>query len=475
MATVRSLRAAIAASAALAALAACTDASPAPAPDPTPTAEPSTSAPEESVLRFAVHGNEHVVAAYREIADAFSAERPEVTVEIEEQPDARSGAATVRSALEAGDGPDVFLLHESWLPQFVQDGLLRPLDIALEQRGLQFGDDYQRVALTTFSANSGLQCMPAEMSPLVVFHNRKLLPRLQLLAQGVTLPATPETDEWSWEDFTATARAAAAGAPGSPRSPIHGAYVPPDVELLTALLRSAGTDVVDDVFDPTSLTLASDEAIETLQRVAGLSQDFAVSPTPQEIVETDPLTTFLEGRLAMYVGTRADVPAMRATEGLRFDVFPLPDMDRARSVAETTGLCVDAASDQSELAADFIAFAVGEEGAAIAARSGALVPSHLDTLVTEDFQQPGRAPRNEYVFAESLRRSDLLPSSPAWPEVADRVEALLTRIYLDPGFDLEERLVRALERINARSQGWFDPTLETEVPEEISPAPEPTD
>ena len=470
MGAVRGLRGAIALTAVLAAVAGCTQEPPEAAP--TPSAPPTTSsAPDDVVLRLGVHGNPHVVAAYREIAEAFTAEHPHVTVKIEEQPDARSGAAETRSALDAGDGPDVFLLHEDWLPQFVEEGFLQPLDILLEQRGLQFGDDYQRVALTAFSANSGLQCMPAEMSPLVVYVNERLLPRRRLLAQGVALPDGPERDTWTWEDFTATARAAASLQPGSPSSPVHGVYLPPDLELLTAFLRSTGGDVVDDVLEPTSLTLASDEAIETLRRVALLTRDFAVSPTPQEIVASDPLTTFLEGRLAMYVGTRADLPAIRDTKGLRFDVLPLPSLDRARAVAETSGLCVDAGSDQVDVAADLIAFAVGEEGAAIAARSGAVVPSHLDTLVSEDFTQPGQRPRSEYVFAESLRRSDLLPYSTAWPEISDRVEGLLTRIYLNPAFDLEERLVRALERINARSEVWFDPSLN---PDLLDPTAQPT-
>ena len=465
---------AIAATAALAALAGCTeDTSPPPSP---PSSAPSTgsSAAERVTLRVAVHGNDDVVAAYREIAEAFSEQRPQVTVEVEDRPDARSAAAALRSDLEVGEGPDVFLLHEDWLPQFVEEGYLQPLDILLGQRGLQFGDDYQRVALTAFSANSGLQCMPAEMSPLVVYYNKRLLPRRQLLAQGVDLPDGPENDTWSWDDFTATARAAAALTPGSPSSPVHGAYLPPDVALLTAFLRSGGADVVDDVLDPTSLTLASDEAVETLRLTAALTRDTAVSPTPQEIVASDPLTTFLEGRLAMYVGTRADLPAMRETEGLRFDVFPLPSIDRARAVAETTGLCVDATSDQVEVAADFVAFAVGAEGAAIAARSGAVVPSHLDTLASPDFLQPGRAPRAQHVYASALRRSDLLPYASAWPEVSDRVVRLLTRIWFDPSFDLDERLVPAVERLNARSEKWFDPSLETELPEEISPTSEPT-
>ena len=52
---------------------------------------------------------------------------------------------------------------------------MQPVDELLEQRGVQFGDNYQRIGLEAFAADSALQCMPNDVSPYVVFYNKRLL------------------------------------------------------------------------------------------------------------------------------------------------------------------------------------------------------------------------------------------------------------------------------------------------------------
>ncbi len=463
MAGLRWLMGAVALTTVVAAGAGCTpDAEPAP-PTPAPSATP-----DPVTLDLAVHGDSFAVDTWHEIADAFAADSPELRIDISAEADPDTSVEVLRKQFEEGEEPDVFVLHQDWLAEFVEAGRLQPVDTLLEDRGLQFGDDYQRVALTTFSADSALQCMPAEMSPLVLFYNRKLMPRRALLAQGVALPDGVEVTQWSWADMVAAALAMDRGTRGAAQAPVHSIHLPPDVDLVTALLRSAGADVVDDVLDPTRLTLASDEAIEVITAIAALTRDNSLSPTAEQVAATDPLEMFLEGRLGMYVGTRADVPTMRATEGLRFDVLPLPTFDRARAVAPATGLCISSESEHVPAAADFIAFATGAEGAAVAARSGGMVPSVLDSIVSDEFAE-GEQPRNPAVFVTSVRRSDLLPYAVAWPDVTDRVERLLNRILLNPKFDVDERLVPVLLRANERSEQWFDPSLvEDESDEETS-------
>lgn len=433
------------------ALVGCTD-EPA-TPEPTATASPTpTPSPTDGPvsLRFTVYGGEAVVEAYQKIADAYTAANPEVTIEVTDVSDAAAAAESTRGQLVAGDGPDVFLLDQFSLPEFVEGGYLQPVDRLLEDRGLQYGDDYQRTALTAFSANSGLQCMPMEQSPYVVFYNQRLLPPDELLAQGVQLPEG--TQSWDWAEFEATARVAAAQARGGT---VKGAYIQADLNLLTAFLRSAGTDVVDSLTEPTSLTLTSDAATETIRSIAELTQDRTVSLTPREIVGVDPLTRFRQGRLAMYIGTKAIVPSLRATKGLQFDVLPLPSFGRFRAVSEINGLCLNGAGDQVEEAADFIAFAVSSAGAAIASSSGAMVPSAVAALLSDEFVGAGLQPANSEVLVNAVRKSEPMPYSTAWNDVAAQAAGVLTRIYLNPAFDLDDRLVPRLEKLNARSVEIF--------------------
>jgi multiple sugar transport system substrate-binding protein len=454
VAAVRRLVGVVAATAMGVSLAACTSDDPEPAPDPTPTAgEPTESeSPTDPVsLDLAVYGGARRVVVYERILTAFRAEHPEVKVELTSYPDAERAAATVGSALEAEAGPDVFLLDSAYLPPFVRDERLEPLDTLLEDRGLQFGDDYQRAALTAFSANSRLQCMPTEMSPLVVYYNRDLISRQQLATEEIVLPRGEET--WTWEEFAVAARQ---GALSDGFGPVKGVHLPSDLESMTAFVRSAGGEVVDDLFEPTSLTLTSDEALTAVSEVVQLARDDQVALSVDDVAEKPAVDWFAEGQLGMFIGTREVLPRLRRVEGLRFDTVSLPSLGRSRSVSQISGLCIDARSDAVDAAADLVAFAVGPEGSRIAARSGALVPASLDVIHDEAFTQPREQPRSAAAFSAGVRRSEPLPYSAAWPEVRDAADRVFVRLFRRPGLNLdEEQLERRLARLNERSVELF--------------------
>lgn len=455
MSPARALASAAVAATLSATVAGCTGdstAEPTPSPSTATTSATSASPTSEPVsLDVAVYGDARRLRAYQQIADAFTEKRPNVTVTVHTFPDADTAAAQALDALELGAGPDVFLADQESLPALVATGALQPVDRLLEARGVEFGDDHQRVALTSMSADSRLQCMPAEMSPLVVYLNTRLVPRRQLAADGVTVPRGVNTS-WSWQDFNTTARTVAGI---DQLGPVKGVYLPPSVEGVTAFVRSAGGDVVDSVFEPTTLDLASDEALTALDQLSSLARDPAVSLTREDLKAQDARGWFTSGQLGMYVGTRDDLPALRAAKGLHFDVAPLPGMGRAASVSDVNGYCINSATDHVSAAADFVTFAVGEEAARIAARSDVIVPSRLDTIHEDAFLQPGEEPRNSQAFVTSIRRSEPMPYDTAWPRVASLVEGSVRRLFMDPNIDVESVLQPTMERLDKRSEAMF--------------------
>lgn len=425
-----------------------------PEPDPTgTTASGSPTEPEQRVeLTVAVYGNQLRLTAYQRIASAFEKAEPGVTISLETYPDADTAGDLAATALElGGGGPDVFLVDQRDLPRLAATGGLEPVDVPLEERGLEFGDDFQRVALTAFSADNRLQCMPAEMSPLVVYYNKRLVPRRALLAAGIEIPNANDTS-WTWDEFETTARTVA-GA--DLLGPIKGVHIPADIETLTALVRSAELDVVDDIYQPTTLTLSTEGSLEAISEVAGLARDPAVSLTRQELRRRPAVEWFASGQLGMLIGTRDDLPLLREAKGLRFDVVPLPAMGRTRSVSTINGYCLNGASEEKDAASDFIAFAVGPEGAEIAARSEVIVPASLDVVHDDVFTEPGQQPRNSHVFATSQRRSDQMPDSAAWPLVGAEVEAVIGRLFRHPEIDLDATLEEQMVRLEERSVQLF--------------------
>jgi multiple sugar transport system substrate-binding protein len=412
-----------------------------------PSPSPSTSAPPEPVtLEFGVYGPDGVLEAYDELAEVYSEQHPEVTVEVEHAP--TSGALLSNVASRSSDGPDVFLIDHDELPSLVGEGVVQPVDELLEQRDVDFGDGFQRDGLEAFSAAARLQCMPHDVSPMVVYYNPDLVDPGRQTTPGEE-PPSAETG-WSFEQFAQAARQASNG-------PVDGVHVEPGLQQLAPFVWSAGGELVDDPQTPTTLTLSEPDSRAALEQVLGLLRDPAATPTRRELRRQDAVDRFQDGKLAMILGTRALTPELREGE-VPFDVLPLPSLGRFRTVADMTGFCISRKSEHVPAAADFLAFAVGSEGAAITAESGYVVPSNLDVVHSSDFLQPGEAPGNAFVFVDGVRRSERTPFVPQWPQVERAVQPELARLFYAPVIDLD----RQLRDIDAQSKGILAPNLATD-------------
>ena len=106
---------------------------------------------------------------------------------------------------DAGTPPDLFLTRQTTLPSLVADGRVQPVDQLLEQRGMQFGDNYQRLGLEAFAADSALQCMPNDVSPYVVFYNKRLLRAADARASPGR-PRRARSAAGRWDQFVDGAR-----------------------------------------------------------------------------------------------------------------------------------------------------------------------------------------------------------------------------------------------------------------------------
>lgn len=409
---------------ALAALALCAAGctSPSRAGDSTPApstraASPSPSAATPVTLRFSVYGDPATVAAYRRLARSYTRLHPNVTIRLQHAPD----AAAARARREDGAAPDVFLAEHAEVPALAAAHAVQPVDELLEQRGVLFGDNFQRLGLEAFSADTALQCMPHDVSPLVVYYNKRLV-RPRTLPAGDLGPVTRENG-WSWQQFALAARRASSGR-------TYGFFLPPTLEALLPLVRSAGADLVDDGRSPSRLTVTDGGTRAALGRILDVVREPGLVPPD---VDTDgAVDLFTRGRLGMLVGTRAVLPRLREAASLRFDVYPLPSLGTPRTVADMSGYCISAQSRHVPEAADFLAYASGPQGAEITAAAGGIVPANLQALHSEAFLEPGEQPRHATVYVDALRRADALPFSAQWPELEDREQPLLERLYAAP-------------------------------------------
>lgn len=413
-----------------------------------PTRPASNSSPSEQgpvQLTFAVYGPPPVITAYTRIASDFTAAHPDVVVNVQPYRDHAQAMAGLAEARAAGDPPDLFLMDHDDLPKLAQEHALRRVDDLLGERQVNFGDGYTRNGLEEFSADSSLRCMPADVSPLVVYYNPRLI-NLSAVAEPGHSPVTQESG-WSLEEF---ARAAL-----QPRAPgVRGFYIEPDLEQIAPFLWSGGGDLVDDDEAPTRLILSDGSTSRPLEQLLEIVRDPALTFGQRALQRKGALQRFKDGELGMILGYRDLVPELRAQHDFFFDVMPLPRLGSGATDGTMQGLCIASGSEHPQQAADFLAAVVSNRGARTLASTGYLMPPNLSVLNSEAFLQPEQQPTHSEVFVRRVRETKPLPSSPYWPAVRRATRPMLTDLFYQPVIlPLEQRL----EAIDDASVPLFTP------------------
>ena len=274
-------------------------------------------------LEFGVWGTEEEVAAYRDVVEVYDEETDEVNVEL-------TTYATHRELIEAikqGDVPDVFLADRADLAYLLDEDVSQPIGERLDERDVDFGDDYSRAALEAFSFDRDLQCMPYGISPLVVYYNTALVDFELMAERGLEVPnLDPDARlRWSFEEFRVAAEFAS-----RPRRGTSGLYVPPTLDGLSPFILSGGGEVYDDDDEPTSLAFSSDDSQSALEQALPILRDPRLTLTADQLARETAATWFERGKLGMIVGDRSLTAAFRRVEGLRVRRHADPDHRRPR-------------------------------------------------------------------------------------------------------------------------------------------------
>ena len=88
---------------------------------------------------------------------------------------------------------------------------------------MAFGDEFPREALSAFTTDDNLQCMPYTSSPMVIYYNTDLINFERMENRG--LPVPPEDREyWTLDMFRAAASFASRPRRVAPAYPRHSQF-----------------------------------------------------------------------------------------------------------------------------------------------------------------------------------------------------------------------------------------------------------
>ncbi len=352
-------------------------------------------------------GGESEIRAIEEVADAFEKVNLGAAVEVVGVAQQGDHMARLATAFAGGRPPDVFLLNYRRFGQFAAKGVIEPAELGDLKR-----EDFYEASLEAFTFEGTTLCLPQNLSSTVVFFNPALFQRA-----GVALPAPG----WNVVDLRRSAELLAAAGIEAIGFETSFRTVPPFV-------WAAGAEVVDSTDRPSVISLNTRAGRAVLIYLKDL---LALGIDASEAAADPPEERFARGELAMFLDSRRAVPKFRKSQGLQFDVVPLPRSKASASLLASDAYCVAKASTEKALALAFARFAVGPEGGKVLAETGRTVPSLKALAESPAFLAPDQQPPSSRVWLDVIPTLRRLPNVGPWNQAEEDASKVLEQFFAE--------------------------------------------
>jgi multiple sugar transport system substrate-binding protein len=373
-------------------------------------------------VSFMVFGDPAELAAYQSLVDAFQASHPGIDIELIHVPDQGDYRQRLGADFAAGDPADVVLINYRRYGPFAAAGALEPLEERLQASDVIAPSDFYPEAIDPFRWRGELMCIPQNISSLVVYFNKDLFD-----AAGLAYPA----DDWTWDDFLATAQALTKDLDGDGVTDQYGLGTEASVFRVAPFIWQNGGDLV--LYErgtiPIRLAVDARPAREAIEWFVDLQTVHHVVPDAVAEAAQASEDRFVSGTTAMFLNSRRGVPTYRQIESFDWDIAPLPRQVRPAGILHSDAYCMAAATQDKDAAWTFIEYANSPEGQATIARSGRTVPSLIEVADSEAFLDPTARPARSDIFLSTIPVLRGVPVMATWVDVEEVAGEELERAF----------------------------------------------
>ena len=298
--------------------------------------------------------------AMQAIADAFTAEHPEIEIDIQVTP-YKEYFTKLQTSVSGGSAPDVFWMNGPNIQLYASNGVLAPLDDNEIDPA-----DYPQGLIDLYTYDDALYGVPKDFDTVALWYNKELFD-----AKGVAYPSAG----WTWDDLKD-----AAAKLSDPAAGVYGIAASQfGQENYYNSIAQAGGEVIN--ADGTKTGYDTPEALAGIELWTDLIAAGS-SPTAQQLTDTSPEDFFISGKVAMFQngswagGTYAANPDIAD----KINVAPLPaGPEGNQSVIHGLANVTNAKSAHLDAAKEFAAFASSEQAAEIQAETGTVIPAFNGT------------------------------------------------------------------------------------------------
>ncbi len=351
---------------------------------------------------------------YQSVIDQFQNIHQGVSINYR-QFDPQSYENELINALAAGQGPDIFMIHNSWLPKHYDKISPLPsekLNIAV------YGDQlFPKVVKTDFTANDVIYALPLSIDTLALIYNKDIFDQSGIaLAPATWLEFQNIVPKLRILDNTGKISRAAAAIGGSEKS------VNRATDLLSLLMLQAGAQMTDQDFTRATfaqtLTGGFSPGLNALEFYTRFANPINFDYTWNEALHYS-LDSFAESSSAMIFNYAYQLPNLKAKNPLlNLGVAPIPQNNPAKAVnyANYWGYTVSNKSQYSDLIWDFILLLTTNQNNAKNYLQETQKPPALRFLINEYSNDPEIG-----IFAKQIL------TAKSWPQINDnKIETIFS-------------------------------------------------
>ena len=379
----------------------------------------STTANADTTITYQAWGTPAEGAVWNEIARAFEAGHPGISVKIE-LADWDSYWEKLRVQVAGGSPPDVFAMSPPLYPDWQSRGVLLNMQTYLDADPTALEGVYP-VTLTAYQTPEGYFGLPRDFQTIVLYYNKDMF-------DAASLPYP--TANWTWEDLRTAAKALTVDKDADGRTDQWGftadGYGPE--AMIAPMIRAYGGDLVD--IGSKKTLLGSPAALTAFTLMHDM---FAVDhsmPNEQEVASFgwDP---FLAGVAAMTLSGHWSIPDYSAS-ALKWDIAPIPrgPMGRVTTV-NSADFVISKDTPAPDAAFAFVKFATSLEGQTLAAKIGLAVPIREAVATSAAYLNQPSAPINHALFVDALAYARPLPVFRGYEEWSTALGDNLNLIWTD--------------------------------------------
>ena len=382
--------------------------------------------------------DETQMPAMKKIIAEFEKANPKISIRTELTP-WDSYWTKLQTAATGGTAPDVFWMTLAYFQLYASNEQLLPLTISIADAKIEMAQ-YEPAITKGYTWGKDVYALPKDIDSIALWYNKKLFAEAGLRAPDAS---------WGWSDVLAAAKRLTTGT-------VKGiaAYLSDQQTYYNTIPQNGGYVISG---DGRKSGIGAPEAIGGLQFWTDMINKYHVSPTLQQMTDTDPQQMLASGRVAMYYGGSWEAVALKAIPYAKqhVEVAPIPKGKVRKTVSNGLGNVIYAKTKYPREAWQFVKFLGSARAAEIQAQTGAVIPAtksmqnawvastpefHLQTFIDEfQYNYPFPVSVNTPVWRDYMTKAltdawtGAKPTASVAKDIARQMDTALSKEPRRPG------------------------------------------